>query len=52
MRILNPPPPQLTLLLLMGQSEHTVTRYLGDEKLHGGLNNKMFQRLGFVIDQL
>ena len=36
----------------MDWSRHIVTKYLNDEKTHGGINNKMLKRLGFKNDQL
>ena len=31
-------------------SRHTFTKCLSDEKTRGGLNNKMFKRLGVIND--
>ena len=36
----------------MGTSRHTVTKYLNDEKTHSAINNKLFERLNFITDQL
>ena len=36
----------------MDRSRHTVTKYLNDEKTHSAINNKLFQRLNFITDQL
>ena len=36
----------------MDQSQHTVTKYLSDEKSNGAIKNKMFSRLGYINDQL
>ena len=35
----------------MDRSQHTVTKYLSDQKTHGAIN-KMFKRLGYINDQL
>ena len=34
------------------RSQHTVTKYLNDEKTHSAINNKLFKRLNFITDQL
>ena len=34
------------------RSRHTVTKYLNDEKTQSAINNKLFQRLNFISDQL
>ena len=36
----------------MDRSRHTVTKYLSDEKTHGATNNKTFEPLGYLNDQL
>ena len=36
----------------MDRSLHTVTKYLNDEKTQSAINNKLFKRLNFIIDQL
>ena len=37
---------------IMNWSQHTVTKYLSDEKTHGAITNKMFKRPGYINDQL
>ena len=37
---------------IMDCSQHTVTKYLNDEKIHSAINSKMFQRLNHITDQL
>ena len=34
------------------RSRHTVTKYLSDEKTHGAINTKLFERLDYIKDQL
>ena len=36
----------------MDRSRHTVTKYLNDEKTHNAINNKLFEQLNFITDQL
>ena len=36
----------------MDLSQHTVTKYLNNEKTHSAIKNKLFQRLNFITDQL
>ena len=36
----------------MGRSRHTAIKYLGAEKLHGAIMNKMLKRLGCINDQM
>ena len=36
----------------MDRSRHTVTKPLNDEKIHSAINNKLFERLNFITDQL
>ena len=36
----------------MDLSRHTVTKCLNDENTHSAINNKRFQRLNFITDQL
>ena len=37
---------------IMDRSQHTVTKYVNDEKTHTSINSKMFRRLNHVTDQL
>ena len=37
---------------ILNRSQHTVTKYLTDEKLHSAMNSKMFMRLNYITDQL
>ena len=37
---------------IMDRSQHTVTKYLTDEKTHSAINSKMFKRLNHITDQL
>ena len=37
---------------IMDCSQHTVTKYLNDEKTHSANFSKLFKRLNFVSDQL
>ena len=37
---------------IMDCSQHTVTKYLNDEKTHSAINNKLFRWLNFITDQL
>ena len=37
---------------IMDRSRHTVSKYLSDGKTHGPINNKMFERLDFINDQM
>ena len=37
---------------IMDCSQHTVTKYLNDEKTHSAINNKIFKRLNHITDQL
>ena len=34
------------------RSQHTVTKYLNDEKTHSAIIKKIFKRLNFITDQL
>ena len=34
------------------RSQHTVTKYLTNEKAHSAINSKMFKRLNHITDQL
>ena len=36
----------------MDRSQHAVIKYLNNEKTHSANNNKLFQRLNFINDQL
>ena len=36
----------------MNPSRHTVTKILSDEKTHGAINTKLFERLDYINDQL
>ena len=36
----------------MDRSQHTVTKYLTDEKTHSAINSKKFKRLNHITDQL
>ena len=37
---------------ILNRSQHTVTKYLTDEKTHSAINSKMFKRLNHITDQL
>ena len=37
---------------IMDRSQHTVTKYLTDEKTHSAKNSKMFKRLNHITDEL
>ena len=37
---------------IMVRSQHTVTKYLNDEKTHSAINIKLFKRLNSITDQL
>ena len=37
---------------IMDRSQHTVTKYLSDEKTHSAIISKMFKRLNHITDQL
>ena len=37
---------------IIDRSPHTVTKYLSDEKTEGAINNKIFECLSYVNDQL
>ena len=34
------------------QSQHTVTKYLKDKKIHGAINTEFFRHLGYKNDQM
>ena len=36
----------------MDRTQHTVTKFLNDEKTHGAIHNKKFKSLGFLGEQL
>ena len=37
---------------IMDRSRHTVIKYLSDEKTHGDINTKLFNRLDQINDHL
>ena len=37
---------------IMDRSQHTVTKYISDEKAHGPINIKMFKHLSYINDHL
>ena len=37
---------------VLNRSRHTVTKCLNDEKTHGAIDNKMYNCLGHINDQL
>ena len=37
---------------IMDRSGHTVTKYLNDEKTHSAKNNKLFQQLNHITNQI
>ena len=37
---------------IMDRSQHTVTKYLTDEKTHSAINSKLFKRLNHITNQL
>ena len=37
---------------ILDRSQHTVTKYLNDEKTHSAKNSKMFKRVNHITDQL